>query len=315
MEKIKRNVGINGAFLKICAIINMLTDHIGGGILERALYGAHPLTGSMYKNILSVDNVLRNIGRLAFPIFIFLLIEGFHYTHSKLQYTLRMFIFAFISEIPFDLAFNKSWFYPQSNNVFFTLVIGFLTVWALDELQDHITQDHIYELFGLFMADTFIIYFGMSLALFLFTDYDAGGVAAIVIMYIYRNWGKYTRASSLFLGISSGILTILASAIEGPKWLFPLEALIILLIPIAMTIFSKKVNFSWRMLNITGMAMTVITLSMTNGIIELWALFNILLIFFYNGKRGRQIKYFFYAFYPVHLLIIAIIANAMGLKW
>ena len=79
---------ISQEMLKIIACVTMLLDHIGATMVSG--YG------------------LRIIGRIAFPIYCFLLVEGFTYTRNKAKYAMRLFVFALISEVPFDLALNDS---------------------------------------------------------------------------------------------------------------------------------------------------------------------------------------------------------------
>ena len=92
--------GITGSTLKIIAMITMPIDHIGATIVLQ-------LVQRNSDNFDAFGNV-RGIGRLSFHIFIFLLLEGFQYTHNRFLYIGRLLLFAIISEIPFDLAVNLS---------------------------------------------------------------------------------------------------------------------------------------------------------------------------------------------------------------
>ena len=112
---------LNGSWLKILAIVTMTIDHAA------ALYfWNHP---SFHITLFTIGNrtitlyvLMRLIGRLAFPIFSFLLVEGFLHTHNRIKYGVNLFLFALISEIPFNLACSNALFY-HSQNVFFTLFI------------------------------------------------------------------------------------------------------------------------------------------------------------------------------------------------
>ena len=136
--------GITGSTLKI---ITMLIDHIGATIVLQLVqrnsdnfdaFGNVRMTGMVI-----LYYVLRGIGRLAFPIFIFLLLEGFQYTHNRFLYIGRLLLFAIISEIPFDLAVNLSTnsilkghvLEFTSQNVFFTLAIGMIVLTVLEGLR------------------------------------------------------------------------------------------------------------------------------------------------------------------------------------
>ena len=125
--------GISGSTLKIIALVTMLTDHIGAAIIEPVLIQKaermHIQWGS-YSDLILIDKTLgtayiamRYIGRIAFPIFCFLLVEGFLHTRNVRRYAFRLFLFALISEIPFDLAFHHQLFCMDYQNVFFTLFI------------------------------------------------------------------------------------------------------------------------------------------------------------------------------------------------
>jgi hypothetical protein len=132
---------LSGSGLKIIAMISMLTDHIAACIIERYMDSAGIALEFMTPNgsvnlIYIIYFVMRLIGRLAFPIYIFLLVEGFLHTRSRVKYLVRLLIFALVSEIPFDVAFqlepcevkSGSLFEFTYQNVFFTLALGLLTI-------------------------------------------------------------------------------------------------------------------------------------------------------------------------------------------
>ena len=79
--------------------------------------------------------LIRGFGRIAFPIFCFLLAEGFRHTSSRKRYAQRLLIFALLSEIPYNLVHEGNLYYP-SQNVFFTLLLGFLGIWALSKFRE-----------------------------------------------------------------------------------------------------------------------------------------------------------------------------------
>ena len=107
---------LNSFTLKIIAIITMIIDHIGYVFLP---------VGTAYYDI------ARAIGRISFPIFCFLIVQGFFHTRSHINYLIRLLIFALLSEIPFDLAFHKTLFYWNSQNVFITLALGLFAIFCL----------------------------------------------------------------------------------------------------------------------------------------------------------------------------------------
>ena len=248
--------GISGFVLKMIAVITMLIDHTAATILERGLMGElsiHFMTEQNRLIWMGIYSIMRVIGRMAFPVYCFLLVEGFTYTKSRGKYALRLFLFALISEVPFDLAFKKSWWDPSYNNVFFTLLLGLLAIIALDWVRKNWKNVDDAGLKGVWFVSNLLkcivlttITLGiMAIAdLVLHTDYGASGVAAIIVMYLLY------QKRMLAFGVLVFVLTVLSSSIE------------------------------------------------------IFALLMLIPLHFYNGTRGRQAKYVFYAFYPVHLLVL-----------
>lgn len=156
----------NGMDLKLCALFTMLVDHIGAVLIENTyLYNIEKFQ--------MLDVCLRLIGRLAFPLYAFLLVEGFLHTRSWKKYTLRMLIFALISEIPFDLAaYGKiNW---EHQNVFFTLLIGLLVLKSIEKV-----EENKIAVAGVALA-------GCAVAYLMHVDYSYIGIALIVFLYILR---------------------------------------------------------------------------------------------------------------------------------
>ena len=123
-EGISARKGISAATLKWIALVTMTIDHFAAsGLYLQLAYGdgVDVLGDTGYM-------VLRTIGRLAFPIYCFLLTEGFRRTRSREHYALRLGVFALISEIPFDLAGSGEMWNGWHQNVFFTLLFGLLAL-------------------------------------------------------------------------------------------------------------------------------------------------------------------------------------------
>ena len=126
--------GLNGNQLKLIAVVSMLCDHAAIRLLAYglipALYAAGEEAAAERWN--QVFWILRSVGRMAFPIYVFLLTEGFCHTRNRRRYALRLGVFALISEIPFDLlVYGKIWD-THSQNVFFTLFLAVLMLTAVD---------------------------------------------------------------------------------------------------------------------------------------------------------------------------------------
>ena len=232
----KRNSrGISGNTLKIIACTAMLIDHIGAAIIEMGLLGmgdnpdpAVILSTPYGQKWFLIDWVMRMIGRIAFPIFCFLLVEGFLHTRNVKKYILRVGAFALISEIPFNLAFRDSVFAPEYQNVYVTLLLGLLVLTALKQFEDCGWKKAV------------SIAAGCGLAVLFRTDYDAFGVAFIVLLYLLRDKKVWQTAAGC-------------------------------------------IACAW----------------------ELTAPLAFIPIRLYRGERGKlRLKYFFYWFYPVHILIL-----------
>lgn len=263
---------MNALALKIIAMILMLIDHIG----------------FIYGNVF-----LRAVGRLAFPIFAFLIANGFRHTRSMPKYALRLLAFAVISEIPFDLfTANKvtvaGWhgLFPELklDNVFFTLFLGLCFLWLND----------IYKKRGLKFAKllsvvTFV--FLAALAGFISSDYGAVGVAWVAMFGIFDSNDKNNllplAQGSVILASWHVITNNFAMAI------FELTAINIGSIPgVSYFINGGKIT--------------------TMNQLQIFAAFAIFFILCYNGKSGlpkdknakAALKYAFYAFYPLHLLVL-----------
>ncbi len=152
---------VNGLILKIIAMAAMLADHMGAILYPEA-------------------EILRVIGRIAFPVFVFLMVEGFYHTGNIRRYELRLLLFAAVSEIPFDLAFSWRALEFTYQNIFFTLFLGLL---MLDLMQRARKRVSVSAGWG---AEIGILIVFMAAAYFLRTDYGAGGVLFVYIFYRLR---------------------------------------------------------------------------------------------------------------------------------
>ncbi|MCM1287810.1 MAG: conjugal transfer protein TraX [Clostridium sp.] len=188
-QKIRNYKCLNSFTLKLIAILCMTIDHIG------AVVGTKYVDGNVYlSGILKADVywILRDIGRIAFPIFCYLIVEGYYHTRNAWRYVLRLFIFALISQIPFSLAIYKAPFSFSSLNVFFTLCMGLICVILLDSYRNHIIQEkHTaseYRPMSVQTALIFICIIGITaLSVLLNTDYSIFGILLILVFYIFRD--------------------------------------------------------------------------------------------------------------------------------
>lgn len=178
---------INTFTLKLMAILFMTIDHVAVVIGTRPASSGH----LYYSNLLSphIYDIMRHVGRLAFPIYCYLIVEGFFFTRNVKKYVLRLSIFAFISQIPFSLAVMKEPFYMGDLNTLFTLAIGLTCVALFDagtrQLQ-HCSQDTD-RFHAIPLQFSFIIIIALSvLSVLLKTDYSIYGILLIFIFYIFR---------------------------------------------------------------------------------------------------------------------------------
>ncbi len=231
--------GISGSTLKMIALLTMLIDHTGAVVLGRMITSrAFPeMQGQLY----SIYYIMRLIGRVAFPIYCFLLVEGFTKTRSVGKYALRLAVFAVLSEFPFDMAFNGCILEFGYQNVFFTLLWGLLAMIVSDRLNRLWLgeQDTIPKKFLACMVTVMCAIVAMWAAERMNTDYGAIGVACIMALYLFKSW----KVVQIVVGV---------------------------------------IAFLW----------------------EVTAPLAFIPIGFYNGERGIQIKYLFYFFYPLHLLLL-----------
>lgn len=234
--------GLSGSTLKLIAVGTMLLDHVGAVVVERGVILSDPHR-LMSAGWWQLDMLLRyGFGRVAFPIFCFLLVEGFEKTHDRRRYALRLGLFCLLSEIPFDLAFSGTPVDWPAQNVFFTLTIGFCTLWGVETVFCRPWSEGRRR-----VAACGILLAGMGLAELLHTDYSAFGVLFIFLFYVMAN--RPERQRNLVLGLAC------AWEFTAPLALIPIH--------------------------------------------------------FYNGQRGWRLKYIFYCFYPVHLLLLALLTRLL----
>lgn len=120
---------LSGAGLKLIAIISMLADHVNKALI-------YPYLESNHGFLAFISDVFDIIGRIAFPLFCFMLVEGYFKTRNRKKYLLNLLLFGVISEIPFDMFTTASFFNMNWNNVMFTLALVLVTVWIIDTLKE-----------------------------------------------------------------------------------------------------------------------------------------------------------------------------------
>ncbi len=161
---------LSGSVLKTLAVISMLIDHVASAFLRQTPI----ILFTVRSDSVTLFGIMRSIGRLAFPLFSFLLVEGFLHTHSRPKYGLNLFLFALISEIPWDLEHTGMFVNHQSQNVFFTLFFGYLGLCILERYQSD------WKKMLLLLSILLLI------TRYFFADYSVRGFAFILLLYVLR---------------------------------------------------------------------------------------------------------------------------------
>lgn len=243
MKEVTR--GLTGAQIKWMAIFLMLIDHIGAVVLAPLL--REPMLWSTLgyekgRVLYYTYYVLRVLGRFSFPVFCFLLVEGFFHTRSRIRYFRNLLLFSLFSEIPFNLAIAGSAWSLQYQNVFFTLAFGLAAIWFCEYLRER--------------------------------EAEKGGVSYML------------RALQPLAAVGLAVLAEIANTDYGAS-----GVLIIYIL------------YAWHHKPVVSAAIAWIVLTAGN-FMEFFSFPYILAVKLYNGERGKQRKYFFYIFYPAHLMLL-----------
>ena len=301
--------GLTGQALKVIAVISMILDHIGYAILNRM-----PEVNDSGTMTFTVYYILRAIGRAAFPIFCFLLVEGVLHTRNIGKYAFRLFIFALISEIPFDLAFYGKPFFNTHQNVFFTLFIGVLMLWGFQKINEldekklpkgllYVTVMIIPPAYLTWSVERFISKkLDLSVSLALICPICALFGLILVYLAISRTSAKYNERTALILCADLIILSAAAWAADMLKTDY-----------VSAGIITIALIYLYRNDHVSAIIYGIIALTVLSSPLEVAAFPDGIAISKYNGRRGKGIKYLFYIIYPLHLVILYLIAYAMGL--
>lgn len=292
---------MSSVVLKLIAMITMLIDHTAASCFR--LWGISGIPVPFLDGI-TLYWLGRIIGRIAFPIYCFLIAEGVHHTRDWKRYGLRLLILALLSEIPFDFGLHglranlgqpdvpgqlwssADW---KHQNVFFTLLLGMLAVQFLKATQQMLVRYRKKQsgdqegrpAAGLSVrlaalgAVRYAAWAGLTFGLgylakyVLHTDYGMGGVVMISMMgLIYEYWEDFVPWL--------------------PRWIIRTAICGLAL---------------WSCCQILGSS------------VEIYGMAALLPIALYNGKKGysgKPLQYGFYLFYPVHLLVLGVLAVCAG---
>lgn len=223
MEGLAKIPTFSGSTLKIIAIVSMVIDHCAYFLIDN---------GTM------LYDAMRCVGRIAFPVFAFLIAEGFVYTHNRNRYFLQLLIFAVISEVPWYLLNGAD----GTHNVMFTLALGVVALAILEKMK----ENSILCVVAILSIACFATWVGV--------DYEWRGILMIIVLNLLRNQNM------------------------NPPFLYGQMMQILCAFPLMMHYGS------------------------------IGALLACVVIFLYDSTRGfikgNVAKYGFYAFYPMHLMLI-----------
>lgn len=239
--------------LKIIACVAMVLDHIG------YVWNIVPL---------------RIVGRLAFPLFVYLLYNGYRHTSSKWKYALRLALFALISQIPFNLLVSgRLW--HDSGNVFFTLLAALLALWSVDGMRRHKVWRWVCWVPTVALCVLYIKGIMVS-------DYGAKGILMILAFYICDRKGMAWKILMTALFVCAVYYGHILSAGKT----------LVLCLMGAETMMPQLSDWERR---------------------QVWSACALPLIFLYNGQKGPSPKskplaklcqLGFYLFYPIHMVIL-----------
>lgn len=236
--------GLTSNMLRILAMAFMICDHL-------------------WAKVVPGNDWMTYVGRMTFPIFAFMISEGFVHTSNLKKYIFRLLGFALISEIPFNLFYGGNWFYPYHQNVLFTLLLGLLAITLIDKARKDKTAKTIIK--------TVLILIPICLGAFIgFPDYGFWGFLTVVMFYLFRGFPFAWLLQLIAMVLMNFVLY------EGQF--------------ISVELFGKTYEIA------------------TQG----FAVFALIPIWLYGGKKGKSSKimqYGFYAFYPLHMLIIYLLVT------
>lgn len=219
---------LDGTALKLFAMIAMIIDHLKDSFFPEQIW-------------------MKVVGRLAMPVFAFMVAEGYHHTRDREKYLLRLFVFGLISEIPFDLVVKDRILELTHQNIMFTFAWSVLCLMCIDRIAENENRTLRYVL------NTVTVLFFAIGSLLMGLDYNIVGPAVIVTYH-------FLREKSLVISNSIAALIYLVFRNVG---------------------------------------------------VYAFGVMGFIPIYLYNGKRGKGLKWLFYCFYPLHLLLIYLIRSAI----
>lgn len=235
---------ISSAVLHILAMAFMLCDH-------------------MWATVVAGNDWLTCVGRLAFPMFAFMTVEGYFHTSDVKKYAKRLFVFALISEIPFNLMMSSALVFPIHQNVLFTLLTGLLLIHANENTRKK------GKLWLTILVGAATVIAGFVAGYLLMMDYYGVGVVTVLVFYFFRH-----RRWWCYIGQFAALYYLNVEMLSGLYY---------------------EVELFGHTFEVVQQGLALLAL------IPIWL---------YKGRKGhssKAFKYFCYWFYPVHMLVLAMV--------
>ena len=210
MKNFRKYQFLNALDLKLLAMALMFCDHL-------------------WATLLPSQQWLTNLGRLAYPIFAFQIAEGYYHTHDVKKYLKRLFLFALISEIPFNLMTAGGLINPFQQNVLFTFCLGILLFCFLDRMKEK-------SMTAWAISVPLTVVGGYLIGMITFVDYYGYGILMLLAFYLFRNvkhgWIGLILSMLLINGEFMGGLTYEVSLFGKTFYLYQQSLAVLALIPI-----------------------------------------------------------------------------------
>lgn len=161
----KQKFELTSFHLHIIAMALMLCDHL-------------------WATVVPGNDWLTAIGRMTFPLFAFMTVEGFFLTKNLKKYVKRLFVFALVSEVPFNLIMSGSPFYPFHQNVLWTFLIGISMIYLNEKVKDK-------KLIIRILTGAGTVALGAIFGTISFADYYYAGVLTVLVFYFFRGRKLY----------------------------------------------------------------------------------------------------------------------------
>ncbi|MBP5173805.1 MAG: hypothetical protein ILP01_02550 [Clostridia bacterium] len=270
MKSGTQSPGIDRLVLKAAACLAMLADHVG----------------YRFYRVLPAASLLRTAGRIAFPIFAFMVAEGAKKSRNRQKYLLRLFIFGLVSEPVYDFFLYGKAFSLKGANVMYTLALGLASVILYDAIHGCAAGKGPAAGAALKIAAFIPLFVFSAAAEFASADYGMYGVLLVFLYYLSETGSASGNA------LVAGITLIFAAR-------FLLIRSFRLVLSAVFSAAAPEPPGSWQSSQVFAAASLVLILTYNRS----------------PGPYGLEnrpaaktaLKYFFYLFYPLHLLILCLI--------